>query len=101
MRQPGESPPFTEEEEADNERRRRRRRDRDVKEGRKEVERVEKEEEEEVQKGSAVIQSVAQTTRTIVSGSSIFQLHPETLNITNSSLLRTGSASPVFHFIFS
>lgn len=34
MRQPGESPPFTEEEEADNERRRRRR-DRDVKEGRK------------------------------------------------------------------
>lgn len=35
MRQPGESPPFTEEEEADNERRRRRRRDRDVKEGRK------------------------------------------------------------------
>lgn len=33
MRQPGESPPFTEEEEADNERRRRR--DRDVKEGRK------------------------------------------------------------------
>lgn len=45
------------------------------------MERVEKEEEEEVQKGSAVIQSVAQTTRTIVSGSLIFQL-----NVTNISL---------------